>query len=200
MRLIDCDHCDCDRIRQREKRIGQQTLRRRIEQPDLAAAHRIERIEIRALVKIAVQACRRKPGVLQCRDLILHQRDQRGNHDRNAGHQHGRHLIADGFSRAGRHDAEHVPAGEDLPDQRLLSVAETVVSEIFLEYGLRRHRQQNFLFLHNKIACISTVQAILASDFIPFRAALPMFPSGSIRTQKAYNPRKTAEYSVHPLR
>ena len=153
MCFIDRDHCDRNRFRQRQKRICQQPLRRRIEQPDLAVPHGIQRRKIIRLILIAVQADGRDPRITQRRHLILHQRDQRRNNDRQAGHQHRRHLIAYGFSRAGRHDAEDIAAGEDLPDQRFLSLAEIIIAEIFFQDRVRCLLHiAGFLSLHDKIA------------------------------------------------
>ena len=46
---------------------------------------------------------------LQGRDLVLHQRDQRGNDQRHPRQQQGGDLIAEGFPAAGGHDAQSVP-------------------------------------------------------------------------------------------
>ena len=97
----------------------------------------IQCLKIIMLIEIAVQAGRRNARIAQRRDLILHQRDQRRNDNCQPAHQHRRHLIADGFSGAGRHDAEHIAAGKDPVDQLFLTVPETVISEIFLQDPLR---------------------------------------------------------------
>ena len=45
--------------------------------------------------------------------LILHQRDERADHDGEAAEDHRRHLEADRLARPGRQDGERVAAGED---------------------------------------------------------------------------------------
>jgi hypothetical protein len=69
------------------------------------------------------------PASRQAVDLILHQRDERRDHDRDAQQQHPRQLEAGGFARPG-HDGEHVAAIEHGTDERLLAGAERRVSEV----------------------------------------------------------------------
>ena len=60
----------------------------------------------------------------QCGDLIVHQRDQRRNHDRGAGAAQGGKLVAQALAAAGRHQHQRVAAGHDVPHRRLLQAAE----------------------------------------------------------------------------
>lgn len=73
------------------------------------------------------------PPPLQRRHLIFHQRDERRDHDCEARKCEGGNLIAEGFARTGRHDAEGVAAGEDRGDDFFLAGAEGVVAEIGLQ-------------------------------------------------------------------
>ena len=73
------------------------------------------------------------PPPLQRRHLIFHQRDERRDDEREAGKCEGGNLIAEGFARTGRHDAEGVAAGEDRGDDFFLAGAEGVVAEIGLQ-------------------------------------------------------------------
>ena len=73
------------------------------------------------------------PPPLQRRHLIFHQRDERRDHDCEARKCEGGNLIAEGFARTGRHDAEGVAAGEDRGDDFFLTGAEGVVAEIGLQ-------------------------------------------------------------------
>jgi len=70
---------------------------------------------------------------LQRRHLIFHQRDERRDDEREARKCEGGNLIAEGFARTGRHDAEGVAAGEDRGDDFFLTGAEGVVAEIGLQ-------------------------------------------------------------------
>ena len=60
----------------------------------------------------------------ELRDLIAHQRDQRRDDDGEPVAQQRWKLIAQRFAAAGRHDREHVAAGEDRGDDLRLPVAE----------------------------------------------------------------------------
>ena len=70
--------------------------------------------------------------LIQRRYLVLHQRNQRGNHQRNPVHQQRRHLKTDRFTRSRGHDAERIPAFQNAVDQALLPFTEAVISEILL--------------------------------------------------------------------
>jgi len=75
-------------------------------------------------------------------DLILHQSDQRGNHQRQPIPGQGGDLVADRFASARRQDGDDVATGERGSDDLLLIGAERVVSVDFFEDGVNapRHR------------------------------------------------------------
>ena len=77
----------------------------------------------------------------QGRHLVLHQGDQGRDDHRRSGKKESRDLIAEGFPGAGRHHTEHIPAGEQAFDQRLLAGAEGMMTVYFCE-GFQR------LFVH----------------------------------------------------
>ena len=56
----------------------------------------------------AVDETDRQAQRLELIDLVFHQRDQRRNDQRQAVERHGRQLVAEALSAAGRHDAEAV--------------------------------------------------------------------------------------------
>ena len=80
----------------------------------------------------AIEKGRRNARLRERRDLILHERDERRDDDREP-RQHKRgDLVADRFSAARRHDTQNVPAGQNRVDERLLPAAEgTVTKELF---------------------------------------------------------------------
>ena len=75
---------------------------------------------------------RRDARVFQSHDLILHQRDERGHHQRHSGQHQCGHLIAHGLAAAGGHDAQRVPPGEQTVDEPFLPIPEGFVAEILL--------------------------------------------------------------------
>ena len=115
--------------------IAHQPLGRDVEQPQPPVAERRQRR--RALVggRGAVETRRRHAALDQAVDLVLHQRDERRDDERDAGRvaDQRRRLKADRFAAAGRHDDEAVAAIEDgvdrLPLQRTKALEPPVVRE-----------------------------------------------------------------------
>ena len=65
--------------------------------------------------------------------LVLHQRDQGGDHDAVAFTEQNRQLIAEGFSRTGRHYDTEIFSRHDFIDDLFLIIQKRVKSEILLE-------------------------------------------------------------------
>jgi hypothetical protein len=87
-----------------------------------------------------VRACRMSCAVtvlLICRrelvELILHQRDERRDHDRHSWFDQGWDLVAQRFAGAGRHDGERMAAVEHGVDHGALSDSQLADAEGFLE-------------------------------------------------------------------
>jgi hypothetical protein len=70
-------------------------------------------------------------------DLVFHEGDQRGDDDGEAALNGGGELVAQAFAGAGGHDAQDVPAGEDLADDLALGGTEIVEAEIVLQMPLQ---------------------------------------------------------------
>lgn len=75
--------------------------------------------------------------------LILHQRNQRGNHNRHTIHNQCRQLIAQRFTPAGRHQYKCILACEYVTDNCFLVPFETGKTEILFQSFM----QQNTLFV-----------------------------------------------------
>ena len=104
--------------------VGQQPLRRDVE--DLVSAEARVAVGLAQLLDGhgAVDAAGRDAGVLQGHDLILHERDERRDDERQPRQQQGGQLIAKALAAARRHDAEHIAPGQDRIDKRLLPLPE----------------------------------------------------------------------------
>ena len=72
------------------------------------------------------------PSLPQGGHLVLHQRDEGGDHQSDPGQHQSGDLVTQGFSAPGGHDPQNVPPGEDRPDQPLLPRTEAVIAEIML--------------------------------------------------------------------
>ena len=69
-------------------------------------------------------------------DLILHERDERRDHQRGSAEQARRDLVGQRLARAGGHDADAVASSQHRRDDRLLAGAETLVAVGLLEHFL----------------------------------------------------------------
>ena len=65
--------------------------------------------------------------------LVLHERNERRNHDGCSFHQKRWHLIAEGFSTASRHENKHILTSQKVLNDGLLVVLESIKTEEFLE-------------------------------------------------------------------
>ena len=130
VRLVDREQRDLQLLRERAEAVGQQPLRRDVE--DLVSAEARVAVGLAQLLDGhgAVDAAGRDAGVLQGHDLILHERDERRDDERQPRQQQGRDLIAERLARAGGHDGQRVPPGQKGADDLLLPGAEGVVAEI----------------------------------------------------------------------
>ena len=86
-------------------------------------------------VQAAVDEGRRQPAGFEAADLVGHQGDQRGHHQRDALAEHGRQLVAERLAAARGHDAQGVAAGEHGVDDLALPGAEPRQAEVPTELG-----------------------------------------------------------------
>ena len=129
MRLVDREQRNGRAAEQGKAARRQQSLRRDVEQVELARKqlplHRLgfgkgkRRVQHRG-----PDAC-----LEQTRNLVAHQRDQRRHHDAAAGPQQRRQLIAQRLAAAGRHQHQTIAALRDMPDDLLLSPAKARQAE-----------------------------------------------------------------------
>ena len=75
----------------------------------------------------------------QPRDLIIHQRNQRRHNDCQALTQQPRHLIAQRFAAAGRHDGQNVTTLQRIAHDALLPGPKGIETEVLLERAVQPH-------------------------------------------------------------
>ena len=118
MRFIDGDQRDLGARHQHAEPFHGGAFGRDIQQVELAIAQRADGGV--AIVGLTVE----RPGThakgAHRTHLILHQRDQRRNHQRAARPHQRRDLVAQGFAGPRRHDSQHIAPGADIGDYRLL--------------------------------------------------------------------------------
>ena len=114
---------------------GLQAFGRGVEDAERAAERLLHKGAVGLLVLAGMQAGGGDALLPQGGDLVLHERDQRRDDQRNAAEQHGRDLVAGRFARAGGHDGQHIPPGCQRVNDGLLPGAERAVAEIGLQGG-----------------------------------------------------------------
>ena len=126
---------------QAERRGGQQlaemprrsALGRDIQKVELAVAEARDR-----LGAVLVDAGQRGGADADCfggAQLVVHQRDQRADHDATSVHHHRGQLVTQRLARAGRHDRQSPLFAEHAVDHLFLDTPELAVPEDFMELG-----------------------------------------------------------------
>ncbi len=133
MRLVDREQGDRAAAQQVEEARHGQALGCDVEQVERAGGEVALGVVDRRPVQVRVQRRGAHAELAQRCDLILHQRDQRRDHDGDAGPAQRRHLVAHRLAAAGRHQDQGVAAGDHVVDDRRLVAAECVVAEHLLE-------------------------------------------------------------------
>ena len=129
MRLVDREQRDPRPRELREEALVVEALRRDVEQLQRAGAEPLEDLALLGRVEARVEPRGGDPAAREEVDLILHQRDQRRDHERQPVQQQRRQLVAEALAGAGREDRERGPPGEERLDDSLLPGAEGVEAE-----------------------------------------------------------------------
>ena len=129
MRLVDRDDTECAALQQRRRLRRRQPLGCDVDEVELTGDVRaldlaafldpLGGVEVRGVDAV-------RP---ECVDLVVHQCDQRADHETRAfAHERG-HLVGDALSPTGRHEDDGISAADDVLDDRGLVAAELVVAE-----------------------------------------------------------------------
>ncbi len=123
MGLVDGQQRQPRRPDRLEKPPAAKTLRRHVDQAELAGRHLVQPGVLLGHRQGAVDERHRQPQRLQLIDLVLHQRDQRRDDQRQPVEDQGRELVAEALAAAGGHDAQAIASCQDGRDDFLLAVA-----------------------------------------------------------------------------
>ena len=129
MRFVDGEQRDSSARELREEALVVETLRRDVQELERAGAEPIEDLTLLGGAQARIEPLRVDSAPLQEVDLILHQRDQRRDHDRHPLQQQRRQLIAEALARPGRKDRERRSACEQCLDDLLLPGAKGIEAE-----------------------------------------------------------------------
>jgi hypothetical protein len=133
VRLVDSEQCHACLFEQALEARREQAFRRHIQQFQLPGYEIAFDLHRRCTVEAGVEERRRDAELLQRRDLVLHQRDQRRHHHRAALAQQRRDLVAQRLAAAGRHQHQRVAARHDGVDDGRLLAAKRGVAEDAIE-------------------------------------------------------------------
>ena len=137
MRLVDGEERRT-RLRQKiEAARRHQPLGRDVDEIEIAGAHRPLDVRRFAGIEARIEIGRAHADLAQRIDLVLHQRDQRRDHDAEARPQQRRDLIAQRLAAAGRHQHQRIAARRHMRDDLGLLAAEFGIAE-----GLAQQRER----------------------------------------------------------
>ena len=136
VRLVDRNQADADALQRADHALGHQALGGHVEDAHLAGGHTLPDGDIVLAAGGGVDGLRCNAGKFECCDLILHQRDQRRDHDRQPALAQCRDLIGQRLAGARGHDRKHMAPIEQAVDDPFLAGAEAVEPEDFLEDGM----------------------------------------------------------------
>lgn len=135
--LVDGEDGDLTPGEQGERRVEAQPLGGEVQQVELTGdelcLHRASLVEVLRGVHEAGTDTEGAQGV----HLVLHEGDQRGDHDAGARPDQGGDLVAEGLSATGGHEDDRVAAPDDVLDHRALLAAERLVPEDLVQRLLR---------------------------------------------------------------
>ena len=129
MRLVDGEQRELGARQQIERALEHEALGGDIQQVELAAQQLgFDRARL-AGIERGIEKRRAHPGLFERRHLVLHERDQRRDHDAGAGAGDGRDLEAQRLATAGGHEHQRIAAGHERADHFCLRRAEAFVAE-----------------------------------------------------------------------
>ena len=134
--LVDGEQRDVQLAQEIEHARLHQALGRQVQHLQLTAAHAPGQLTLLLGVQGGVQRGRSHPKLIERGDLVVHQRDQRRNHHREAGAQQPRHLKTQRLAAAGGHQYQRIAAVGHAFDDCCLAPTETVVADDILENAL----------------------------------------------------------------
>ncbi len=129
MGFVDREQRHLRAFEQVQETRGEQPLGRDVQEFQSAAEEAPLDVGLRRRIETGIQERRRHAELAQRFHLVLHQCDQRRDHDRGAVAKQRGDLVAQRLAAAGRHQHQRVAAVQQVFDDGLLAVAERAVPE-----------------------------------------------------------------------
>lgn len=132
VRFVDGEQADRQSLQEGQHARLDQPFRCQVEQLDLATLQALGDVPLLLGVEGGVQRHRRHAEFVQGGDLVLHQRDQRRHHHRQAFAQQRRDLETQGLATAGGHQYQRIATlGYPLDDPCLVATEGVVTENVF---------------------------------------------------------------------
>ena len=123
-------------VEQPQAALGQQPLRRDVQQIEFAGAHPALDRGCLGAAQRAVKEGGAHAEFAERGDLVLHQRDQRRDHHTHARAQQRRDLVGQRLAAAGGHQHQRIAAAGHVLDHLALEAAEAGIAEHLVEQGI----------------------------------------------------------------
>ncbi len=134
VRLVDGEHGDLGRLQRPHEAARPEALRGDIHELERAPAHTLQHLALLIPALRAVNHGRRDAASLKSVHLVLHQRDQRRDHQCDPVHHQRGQLVAEALAAPGGHDHQRVPPLQNAGHHLLLRVPEIPEPEMLLQY------------------------------------------------------------------
>ena len=131
--LVNGEQRGANRAHLELRREAREPLRGDVQQPERPVAQALPEALPLALAHPTVQCRRGNTAGHRSGDLVLHERDERGDDQREPAGDERRNLEADGLSTTGGEHRQRVPSGEHGSDDRALGGPEVTMSEVVAE-------------------------------------------------------------------
>ncbi len=134
MRLVDCEERHLDPGERLPEALVAEALGSDVEEAEAAVADGAHQVSdlVGGEGRVEAGGGHAAPGELV--DLVLHEGDERRDHQGEAGEEQGRDLVTEGLAAAGGEDRRGGPAGQEVADHLRLAGEELRVTEGFGEH------------------------------------------------------------------
>ncbi len=135
VRLVYCKQCNSRACEQIEAARRCQPFGGDVQQIEITVDQRPFDLACRPGIQRRIEKRCAYAELRQCRDLVLHQGDQRRDNNACALPQQCRHLVTQRLAAAGRHQHQRVAPSRNVPDDLRLRISKISMAEYFAQNG-----------------------------------------------------------------
>ena len=131
-KVINGDESDLELLKKLQRARHQETLRRDVEQLNLAGVQPACHVLALNFLQGGIEKRRIHTELLQCHDLVLHERNQGRDDDPHSRAHHGRQLITERFTSTCRKNDKRIPSIQHTLHRLFLQRQKRVITPMFL--------------------------------------------------------------------